>query len=191
MASKVITTTKVISKVRRIYGGRLGGMFYKTTFDLSRTLENQGNWLADSEGNAIDSSAVLFGNLSSTGLYVGASMSWFRNFSLDFEKTYEPGGDDLLVTTFIDVLIAPVVNVDDILYNGTLYSSSSVDLSKFGFRVGVEGRFNRPLSWAYGAELGYRPSVSKQGFFAVLKLSFPVLGTDMKSTKVESIELGK
>jgi hypothetical protein len=65
------------------------------------------------------------------------------------------------------------------------YDISPVKLSKFGFRAGVEGKFNRTLGWAYGGEVGMRPSVQGKMFYALLKISFPVFGTNV-DYKVES-----
>lgn len=191
LASRVFKTTEVVSKLRKIYGGRLGGVFHTTSFDLNRAMDKQGTVLVDSEGNMINTDASLFGNLATSGVYVGASMTWIRNFTVDFEDEFEPGGDDLLLTTFFDLLIAPSVNVEDIIYEGTSYSSDPLKLNKIGFRLGAEGKFNRELGWAYGVELGFRPGVNKQGFFSVFKLSFPVFNTDLKYSKVESVEMGQ
>ena len=189
LSSHVIETTEVISKVRTIYGGRLGGIIHTTTFDLSRAMEKQGTVLMDSEGNMIDTDATLFGNQSSAGLYLGASITWIRNFAVDFEDVYEPGGDDQLLTTFLDILVAPSVNIDNVIYNGINYSSENLDLNKIGFRLGAEGKFNRELGWAYGIEMGMRPGVAKQAFYTAMKLSFPVYTTDLKYSKVESAEM--
>jgi hypothetical protein len=49
----------------------------------------------------------------------------------------------------------------------------------------MDGRFNRMFSWAYGAEVGYRPSLEGRSFYAVFKISFPVFGTNL-DYKVES-----
>lgn len=187
-ASMVIKTSAVKSKVRKIYGARLGGMFYGTSFDMNRTLDKQNKWLYDDAGNPIDSAASLYGNLSSTGLYLGASISWFRNFSVEFEDDYDPGGDDYLLTTFFDILIAPSVKIEDIIYNGDIYSTQDIDVSNIGFRLGAKGKYNRQLSWGYGAEIGYRPSAKKQGFFLTLKLSFPLYSTNLNNTQVEAVE---
>ena len=189
LSSHVLKTTEVTSKVRTIYGGRLGGFVHTTTFDLNRAMEEQGNVIEDSEGNPIDTDATLFGNLASAGLYLGASINWIRNFAVDFESEYDPGGDDQLLTAFLDILVAPSVNVDNVIYNSISYSSENLDLSKIGFRAGAEGKFNRELGWAYGIELGMRPGVSKQAFYTAVKLSFPVYTTDLKYSKVESVEM--
>lgn len=185
--SMVIQNTTIIGKVRNIYGARLGGMFYDTSFDMNRVVTKQEITLSDASGNSIDEMAVLFGNMKSSGVYLGASMAWFRNFSVEFESKYEPGGDDLLLTTYFDILLASV-KVEDIVYQSNLYSASSINVNSIGFRLGIQGKFNRDLSWAYGAEMGYRPSVKTQSFFILLKLSFPILGSDLKYGKIDSVE---
>jgi len=58
-------------------------------------------------------------------------------------------------------------------------------LSPFGFRAGIDGKFNRQLSWAYGGEVGLRPSIKGQTFYAMFMITFPVFGTTLDS-KVES-----
>ena len=185
--SMVVKTTTIAGKVRNIYGGRLGGMFYNTSFDMSRALSKQEATLSDASGNPIDNTAVLFGNMKSSGVYLGASMAWFRNLSVEFESKYEPGGDDLLLTTYFDILLASV-QVEDIVYQSTAYSASPIDVNNIGFRLGIQGKFNRAFSWGYGAEIGYRPSVKTQSFFMLLKLSFPILGSDLKYSKIDSVK---
>src|SRR5690606_18938276 len=85
--------------------------------------------------------------------------------------------------------LAPALEVDDVVYtsNGDtrIYDVSPIALKKFGARVGIEGKFNRTLSWAYGGEVGYRPSIEGRGFYALLKISLPVFGTNL-NYKVES-----
>ena len=115
-------------------------------------------------------------------------MSWFRNFSVDFEREYDPGGDDLLLTTYLDLIIAPSVTIEDIIYNSEIYPSSPLSVTKFGIRGGIKGKFNRQLSWGYGAEMGFRPAVKGQSFYLLLKLGFPLYGTNLKDRKVESVE---
>jgi hypothetical protein len=137
----------------------------------------------------------VFTNIASKGLYVGGSMSWIRNVAVSFDK-FEEGIDDLMLTTYLDILFSPSLKLDDIVYTDRdpntpedatprIYSISPVKTRAFGFRAGVDGRFNRALSWAYGAEIGYRPSIEGKGFFMMLKISFPVYGTNL-DYKVES-----
>ena len=123
-------------------------------------------------------------------------MTWIRNVAVSFDK-YEVGVDDLILTTYFDILYSPSLVLDDIVYtpkdaNGVgivdqrrTYDISPIKTQSFGFRAGIEGKFNRTLSWSYGGELGYRPSIEGRTFFAVLKVSFPVYSTNL-NYKVES-----
>ena len=126
----------------------------------------------------------VFSNVYSTGLYVGGSITWIRNIAVSFDK-YEAALDDGMMTLFFDILYSPGLNVDDILYNNSIYSVAALKKSPIGFRLGIDGKFNRQLSWAYGGELGYRPSVQGQGFYAMFKICFPIFGTNLDN-KVES-----
>lgn len=206
-AARVPLHADVPCKVRKVYGARLGGIIWNSSTDLSRALEDQGLTNASLKSNeeplpltyyntetSKDEELNVFTNVSSKGFYVGGSMSWIKNVAVSFDK-FEEGIDDLMFTAFVDILFSPSIMLDDIVYtdrdpntpgNATLtYSVSPVKTKTFGFRVGVDGRFNRTLSWAYGGEIGYRPSIEGKGFFAMLKISFPVYGTNL-DYKVES-----
>jgi hypothetical protein len=139
----------------------------------------------------------LFTNVSTAGLYVGGSMTWIKNVAVNFDK-FEEGIDDLIFTAYFDVLVSPSINIDDLVYTqkdpvtglpieGTTmeYLVSPVKTKTFGFRLGMDGRFNRQLSWSYGAEVGYRPAIEGRTFYALVKISFPVFGTNL-DYKVES-----
>ncbi len=203
-ASKVPLNAEIPCKVRKVYGVRLGGFAFDTSTDLNRALSEQGLSnadIVDMEGNPLPDSFLdaqdgeqkdlsVFGNVDVKGLYIGGSMAWMKNVAVDFDR-YMPGVDDLILTTYFDIMIAPSVTVDDIVYterdevNGealstTTYSTDAIKVNNFGFRLGVDGRFNRTLSWSYGGEFGYRPTVKGRGFFALLKISFPVYSTNLK-----------
>jgi hypothetical protein len=130
--------------------------------------------------------------MKSTGLYIGGSLTWIRNVAVSFDK-FEAGVDDLILTTYLDILYSPSVQLDDIVYTDRsvapvitrTYDISPIAVKKFGFRAGIEGKFNRTLSWAYGGEIGYRPGIDGRMFYALLKISFPVFGTNL-DYKVES-----
>jgi hypothetical protein len=198
-AARVPMSAEVPCKVRKIYGARLGSIIWKSSIDINRVMDKQDLTAADfkdNEGNTLAADAgndvTVFSNVSTAGLYVGGSMTWIRNVAVSFDK-FESGVDDLILTTYLDILISPSVKLDDIIYRmdpGTgviarTYDISPVKLSKFGFRAGVEGKFNRTLGWAYGGEVGMRPSVQGKMFYALLKISFPVFGTNV-DYKVES-----
>lgn len=214
-AARVPLNADVPCKVRKIYGLRLGGIYWRSTTDLARALKDQGLTNADlknvadpnlslpltekfrnDQNEVVDRKVHPFTNVASAGLYVGGSMTWIKNVAVDFDK-FEEGIDDLILTVYGDILVSPSIKMDNVLYiqkdeqgvpvTSTLatYSVSPIKTKSFGFRVGVDGRFNRQLGWSYGAELGYRPSLEGRTFFAMLKLSFPVFGTNL-DYKVEA-----
>jgi hypothetical protein len=196
-AARVPLTAEVPCKVRKIYGARLGGIIWDSSTDLNRVMESQGLSYADfisSDGILLSdftNDANLFTNISSKGLYLGGSMTWIRNVAVSFDK-FEAGVDDLIFTAFVDLMVAPSLELDNIVYTPKdpnsgapilteqrSYDVSAVNLKKFGFRAGIEGKFNRQFSWAYGGEIGYRPSIEGKTFYALLKISFPVFGSNL------------
>lgn len=207
-AAKVPLSAEVPCKVRKIYGARLGGIIWDSSTDITRALQNQGlsnNNLISGDGlplpqrffnteTSTDEELNAYSNISSKGVYLGGSMTWIHNVAVSFDK-YEEGVDDLILTTYFDILFSPSLKIDDITYTdndpstpetGTrTYSVDPIKTKTFGFRAGIDGRFNRTLSWAYGAEVGYRPSMEGRSFFAMLKISFPVYSTNL-DYKVEA-----
>jgi hypothetical protein len=196
-AARVPLTAEIPCKLRKVYGARLGGIIWDSSVDLSRVMNDQGITYADlvsSDGVALSSfttTADLFTNIASRGLYLGGSMTWIRNVAVSFDK-FEPGVDDLILTAYFDILFAPYLRMDNVVYTPTdpntgqpmlserrAYSISPVDLKKVGVRVGIEGKFNRQFSWAYGGEIGYRPGIEGKTFYALLKISIPVFGSSL------------
>lgn len=186
-AARVPLSADIPCKVRKIYGARLGGIIWNSATDLGRALEEQGISNADIldlEGNAMPDDLDPFTNVSSAGGYVGGSITWIKNVAVDFDK-FEEGIDDLIFTAFFDILVSPSVTIDNIVYidpdtqETHTYDLSGVDVKKIGFRLGIEGKFNRTLGWAYGGEFGYRPSLAGRSFYTMLKISFPVFGTNL------------
>jgi hypothetical protein len=208
-AARVPLNAEVPCKVRKIYGLRLGGVLWNSATDLDRALKAQKLTNADlktAEGVSLPTVETgkdgqsqkvhAFSNVSSTAVYLGGSMSWIKNVAVDFDK-FEEGVDDLIFTTYFDILYAPSVKIDDVVYtqkdasglplNGTTatYGVSALKTKSLGFRLGIDGRFNRQFSWSYGGEIGYRPSLAGRTFYALIKISFPVFGTNL-DYKVES-----
>jgi hypothetical protein len=195
-ASKVPLSVEIPCKVRKIYGVRLGGLLFDTAIDVNRALEAQGNTSAviidketntgpipttitDSNGDVNDLS--IFGNMQVAGGYVGGSMTWIKNVAVDFDNKYVEGVDDLIFTAFLDVLVGSA-SIDDIIYNGVTYSSEGLETSMIGFRLGLDGKFNRTLSWGYGGEIGMRPGLKSRGFYALVKISFPIYSTNLDNS---------
>ena len=207
-ASRVPLTAEIPSKVRKIYGLRAGGIFWESSTDLTRAMEHQGlsnDDLQDSEGHSLpltytngtqEQPLNVYSNIASRNVYLGGSMAWIRNVAINFDN-YEEGVDDLMFTVFFDLIYAPSLTVDDVVYtsdsgNPSLaatrtFSVDPIKIQSFGARVGIDGRFNRTFSWAYGGEVGYRPSVQGRSFYALVKITFPVFGSSL-DYKVESFE---
>jgi len=196
-SSTVPLYAEVPSKLRKIYGVRLGGIIWNSTADLNRALDKQGLTNADlvnSEGIGLPQTYVdgngqtqnfnVFGNIYATNIYVGGSMSWIRNIAVSFDQ-YDEGLDDGIFTLFLDLMIAPALTLDPVLYNDDEYSTDALSTKMIGFRAGIDGKFNRTLSWSYGGEVGYRPSLEGRGFFALFKISFPVFSSNLDN-KVEA-----
>ncbi len=177
--------TVIPTKVRRIFGARLGGMAYKSAVDYNRVMEQQEVTLISDEGGEISPDESVYGNMSTAGFYVGGSMTTIKNVAVQPDKIYGTLVNDLIFTTFFDINFAPMITVDDIYIDGERYSAEPILKNVLGFRTGIEGKFNRKISWAYGGEIGYRPGLKKSGFFLLVKISFPVFATQLKN-QVES-----
>jgi len=94
----------------------------------------------------------------------------------------------MIFSAYADILYAPLIQVDGVsfqyrTYNteskiyGTIDSTQSfpvtgINVRHLGFRLGMEGMFNRELAWTYGAELGFRPSLQTRGFYANVRVGF-------------------
>lgn len=198
-ASTVATFAEVPSKLRKIYGARLGTVIWNATADINRTLDKQGLTYADlvnNEGNSLPETYMdgngetqdmqAFSNLYATNIYVGGSLTWIRNIAVSFDQ-FDDAVDDGIFNVYLDVLFAPSIKLDPITYNGFDYSTEAIKLNKIGVRAGFEGKYNRTLGWSYGGELGYRPSLDGRGFFAMFKIAFPVFSSNLDN-KVEAFQ---
>jgi len=202
-AATVPQHAEVPCKVRKIYGARLGAIIWNSTTDISRALSKQhltNSALVTSSGiplpdsyseNGQQKQLPVFGNIHAANIYVGGSMAWIRNVAVNFDK-YDDSVDDGITTVFFDIMFAPSLVVDKVSYtdpNNPLltqkYSTDALKTTSFGFRAGIDGKFNRAFGWSYGGEFGYRPSISGMGFFAMFKIAFPLYSTNL-DYKVES-----
>ena len=179
-AATVPLHTVIPTKVRKIYGARFGGMMYKSSLDYNYITDKQGVTLVSDEGGEIGADESAYGNMSAVGFYIGGSMAIIRNVAAQPDKIYGTLVSDLIFTTFFDINFAPMVTIDDIYIDGVRYSSEPILKSVLGFRAGMEGKFNRKFSWAYGGEIGYRPGLKESGFFVLAKISFPVFSTQLR-----------
>lgn len=185
-AAHVPEHTVIPSKVRKIMGARLGGFAYSTAVDLKRVAEEQDVAIQTEEGAVFPSNLYSHTNQRVRGVFLGGSMSWFKNLAIKPDKGYGVLSDDLMLTAYLDVMFAPTIAVDDVVYRDPVdpsilheFSTQNLKTQALGFRLGIEGKHNRELGWAYGAEIGSRPSVSGRGFLVLVKVSFPVYSTNL------------
>jgi hypothetical protein len=197
-ASRVPLQTEVPAKLRTIYGVRTGVTSWRTTVNLNSVLEKQGLTNADlvnesDEGLPLtvtdpDSGTPrdfnIFTNMYSTVIFLGGSYGRFRNIAVSIDD-YEGAVDDNLLTLYVDLMFAPAIDLNPVVYQDAAYSTDAVKASPIGARLGLDGKFNRALSWAYGGELGYRPGLKGRTFYAMFRLAFPVFGSNLEN-KVES-----
>lgn len=189
-AAHVPEHTVVPSKVRRVIGARLGGFAFDTSVDMKRVTQDQQITLVDETGEPFPITSFYHTNLVAAGGFIGGSMSWIKNMAIKPDKGYGVLVDDFILNTYLDFLLAPSLSLDDVQYrdpsandNIHRYSADVVETKIWGFRLGLDGKYNRELGWAYGAEIGARPGVKGRGFYALLKISLPVFSTDMNHSR--------
>src|SRR5690606_18496855 len=73
------------TKVRKIYGVRLGGLMYDTSTDLNNVMEKQEVSLPQigNEDIFIPAETDIYGNLDVKAIYLGGSMAWIKNFAIN------------------------------------------------------------------------------------------------------------
>jgi len=167
--------------IRKIYGIRLGGTAYQSTFEVNRVLENQGKHLPDSTSMGLNQ-VSFYSNIKSQGFYVGGSLELIKNVAIKFENLYDQNANDLMFNVYLDLLINPFISIEDITFipeSGNeveTISSDIIDTSMFGFRAGIQGKFNRGIGFSYGVETGLRPGIQGGGFYLMGVFSVPVFG---------------
>lgn len=167
----------VPSNLRRIFGIRLGGSTYQSSFDVNKVLENQGSSIAEILPPGEDRLS-FYSNVKSQGFYIGGSMELIKNIAINFENLYDQTANDLMFTIFVDLLIHPFISMEDFFLSESTYNYSSdvIDTNMIGFRSGIKGKFNRSLGFAYSFEIGLRPGIKDNGFYLMGVFSVPVFG---------------
>jgi hypothetical protein len=165
------------SKVRKVIGIRGGGYYWSSSFRVSDIIAKK-NLVFTATNDPTDTLGgnSAYSNLKSAGFYLGGSMARIRNVAVK-PKKYDPNSNDAMFTAYADIIVAPYINLDNVRMKDpdtkkeTIYDVSGVPVKKLGFRLGVEGMYNREFGWAWGIETGYRPSVQGRSFFLMGKVS--------------------
>lgn len=178
-SNKTAEKLVVPSQVRKIVGFRWGGMMYNTTTDVNKAAEQQEITLMDQENNPVND-AKLYSNLDVKGIYGGLGISIIKNVAIQPHRDFGVLVNDLQFSAFLDIIYAPSINLDDMVLDGKIIDGGQLETQELGFRAGVQGKFNKPIGFSYGAEFGHRPSLKERGFYTMFKLGFPVFGIPPK-----------
>lgn len=184
-AATVPLHTVVPTKMRRVYGVRVGGFAYTTAVNYSRVLENQ---KINTSEDVFGESKHVFGDMRAQGFFLGGSLTLIKNVAIQPDRIYGTLVNDLIFNVYVDVLATPFVTLYDPRNSQTgetYIAADYMETSMLGGRAGIEGRFNRNVGWGYNAELGYRPGLKNEGLYATVKISFPVFATKL-NYRVES-----
>jgi hypothetical protein len=184
-AATVPSHTVIPTKMRRIYGIRSGGFSYATALNYKAVAEKQGIEISDMEGRPAGDNESLYSDMTAQGFYLGFSTTSIKNVAVQPDKVYGTLVNDLIFTAYFDLMATPFINIKDVFDRDIVYPAAQLATNLIGARAGIEGKFNRAVSWAYGAELGYRPGLKNEGFYVNIRMSFPVFSTQMQH-RVES-----
>jgi hypothetical protein len=181
---------EVNAKVRKMMGGRFGAFGISSTYHINRVMRIQGkNEIAGIGDNNqtyifnLDASDQhrFFGNMTAVGAYLGGSYSVIRNVSIKADR-YGDLANNIIFNTYADLMIAPYLDMANPIarVSGTpelitLQAKQTLRKNYVGWRLGFDVMYNQDSYWAFGGELGMRPGVRGQAFFAMCKIAFPVL----------------
>lgn len=174
------------AQLRRIYGVRLGAASYQSTIDVNRIIINQG----EIPNDALNGLSA-YSNIVNYGFYIGGLMKLIKNVTINFDQIYQQVTNDLIFSTYLDLLVFPFTTVEDIRYIPSagspeeILSGVNINTTMIGARAGINGKFNRDFSFGYNVELGYRPGIQGQNFYILGKISFPLLGFMLETPEEE------
>ena len=209
--SGVAENLELNAKVLRSLGARLGINGLQSTVSLNQALEDQNIELTGNNGTRLSpkgSSVVsgspytspegrnsLFTSFSSTGLYAGIAMQRRKNISIKTETMGIVSSNSIL-TFYADLLFNPWTELKDFTItqssggSAETFGTGKIGLSKSGFRAGFEVRYNERNFMSAGAEIGYRPAIQGQGFYAALRLGIPVFSVGKNAFSKPATNVG-
>ena len=178
------------AKLRKILGLRLGTFYYQSAISLDGIISKQAlslePVLENTELPNLEETKNAFTNFNTTGLYAGVSLSWIRNVIVKTNKRYGNLADNSILDLYFDLMYAPSIKIDELLYQEKMYQTSEIKTNPIGARLGIMNKHSKTITWAYGAEIGYKPGIANRGFYALLKISFPVFSTGFEGNQVEA-----
>lgn len=197
------------AKILRSIGARLGLQSLSTTVSLDKAIQDQGIELTGSNGTRLlpggesvgpdftspTGRNSLFSSFSSTGFYAGLAMQRRKNLSIKTE-TLGILSSNSIITLFADLMLNPWNNLQSFTMNkadgsgNESFSTNSIKTSMLGFRTGFEIRYNEKSFMSAGGEIGYRPSIQGQGWYAALRIGIPVFSAGKGILRKPSTNVG-
>jgi hypothetical protein len=196
---------EVDAKTKMQVSARLGLNTLQSTVSINKALDKQDKQLTGSNGTILsslgtnspngfktgDNRNALFTSFSSTGFYFGGAFQKIKNITI---KTDRQGilNNNSILTFYGDILFNPWTSLENIqarkVNQGTeeTFNVSPINLNKWGARAGFDLRFNQSSFVSLGAEMGYRPAIQGQGWYALLKISIPTFSFGKSGRKVAS-----
>ena len=191
--SGLVDNLELNAKVLRSLGARLGFNSLNSTVSLNKAMEDQQVELTGSKGTRLspkgssigpvykteEGKNSLFSSFASSGFYAGIGLQRRKNLSIKTETMGIISSNSIL-SFYADVLVNPWTSLQPFSYvqNGSgekeEFEVDKIKLGKIGFRTGFEIRYNESPFISAGGEIGYRPSIQGQGFYAALRIGIPV-----------------
>jgi len=207
--SGTIENLELNAKVLRTLGARLGVNSLQTTVSLNKAMEDQNIELTGNKGNRLSSKGAtispnfstedgvnsLFSSFSSTGFYAGIGLQRRKNLNIKTETLGIISSNSIL-SFYADVMVNPWTSLQPLAYtaNGTgdkeEFQVDKIKVMKVGFRTGFEIRYNENPFISAGGEIGYRPAIQGQGFYAALRIGIPVFSIGNQSFAKPSTNVG-
>lgn len=210
--SGVAENLELNARVLRSIGLRLGWNSLQTTVSLNRAMEDQNSELKGSKGTILSpqgSSAIpgspyisqagrnsIFTSFSSSGIYAGVAMQRRKNISIKTETMGIVSSNSIL-TFYADLILNPFTELSPFsmtrLSTGETEKFETDDAIKtgnLGFRTGFEIRYNEGSFMSAGGEIGYRPAIQGQGFYASLRIGIPVFSAGRNAFVKPSTNVG-
>ena len=197
------------AKVLHSIGARLGFQAMQTSVSLNQAMEKQNLELTGSLGTRLSPKGSstgprftspqgknsLYSSFESGGIYAGIALQRRKNISIKTETMGIISSNSIL-SFYADLLLNPWTELRPFSITQTstgqkeTFQTDKFNLSKAGFRTGFEVRYNEGIFMSAGGEIGYRPAISGQGFYAALRIGIPVFSIGKQAFTKPSTNVG-
>lgn len=204
---KIINSEPILVDAKRWQrlGIRMGVHTEAMTISLAQAIDRQNLSWKGSAGTILSKAGTksisgfstptnnneIYTNFYSTGIYLGGAFSTSKNISLKTDR-YGIVAQNSILSFYGDLIFNPFIQVADVHTrevggsNTETFSGKELKTNSLGARVGLDLRFNQKMYYALGLETGIRPSLQGQGFYGLLKVSFPAFSLSGRPTRASN-----